>query len=283
MSIGDINGVGLSDLVATERVDGVPALVGIDGSTGAIAWRFEEPNAMYMRLTNAGDQNGDGIEDVYVAIGLGLARVSGADGSIIDATAGAFGPDIASVSDVDGDGLRDVLVDSEPAVYRFVRLVSSIGLEDIRTFELPEQHVWVSGSSDVNGDGVDEGLLTHTDGVLRQREAYDLVTDESYWAQRYPRSAPVAIYDVNGDGIADLLTDGSHLGSGWRTIIAQSGADGTVAFEFIPVDDHGAVAPIDTNFVQIGDVNGDGVDDFAVGDLLTGTRVWLYASIVRWF
>jgi hypothetical protein len=269
--------------VATERVDGVAGVDAIDGSTGAIVWRFEEPQALYTRFAVAGDQNGDGVADLYVAVGQGLAKVSGVDGSILAAVAGSFGPDITSVTDVDGDGLRDLLVDSEPAVFRFVRLVSSADLEDLLTFDLPEQHVWVSGRSDVDGDGVDEGLLTHSNGVIREREAFDLVTGESRWVQRFPRGAPVTIYDVDGDGIDDLLTDGSHLGSGWRTILAQSGADGTNAFEFIPVDDHGAVAPIDTGFTLIGDVNADGVDDVAVGDELDGTRVWIYASVVRWF
>ncbi len=290
--IGDVTGDGLSDLVATERVDAlpdpeqadyVPGVVAIDGSTGAIVWRFEEPSGFYTRFAVAGDQNGDGVTDVYVAIGPGLARISGVDGTILDAVAGAYGPDIASVTDVDGDGLRDLLVDSEPAVFRFVRLVSSVDLSDLLVFDRAAEHVWVSGRADVNGDGIDEGLLTHSDGVTRDREAFDLVTGESHWVQHFPRGAPVTIFDVDGDGISDLLTDGSHLGSGWRTIVAQSGADGTKAFEFIPVDDHGAVAPIDTNFTRIGDINDDGVDDIAVGDELVGTRVWLYASVVRWF
>lgn len=281
--ISDVTGDGLSDLVATERVGGVPGVDAIDGSTGAIVWRFEEPQALYTRFAVAGDQNADGVEDLYVAVGQALAKVSGADGSVLDAVADAFGPDIASVTDVDGDGLRDVLVDSEPAVYRSVRLVSSADLSDLLLFDFPKEHVWVSGRNDVDGDGVDEGLLTHSDGVVRAREAYDLVTGESRWTQRYPRSAPLTIYDIDGDGIDDLITDGSHLGSGWRTIVAQSGADGTTAFEFVPVDDHGAIAPIDTGFTQIGDLNDDGVDDLAVGDELAGARVWIYTSVVRWF
>lgn len=281
--IDDVTGDGLSDLAATERVNGVPGVDAIDGTTGAIVWRFEEPEGLYARFAPAGDQNGDGVTDLVAVIGQGLAVLSGVDGSILDAVAGSYGPTVTSVTDLDGDGRRDFVSDSEPAVYRYVRVISSATLEDLQVFDHESEHVWLSGRCDVDGDGHDEGLLTHSDGVLREREAYDLLTGESKWVQRYPRSAPVPIFDVDGDGITDLLTDGSLDGSGWRTIIAQSGADGSKAFEFVPVDDHDAIAPIDTGFAQIGDVDGDGVDDVAVGDELVGTRVWLYRSVVRWF
>jgi hypothetical protein len=283
-STPDLDGDGRSDLVCTERVDDVTAVVAIDGSSGAILWRHEEPAVGYLRPVPIVDQDADGADDLVVVAGEGLALLSGVDGTVIRAVAGSYGPSVGTCPDLDGDGLDDIVSDAQPSLFRYVRVVSSATLEDITAFERAGEHVWFSGrTADLDGDGQDEVLLTRSDGVTRVREAQNLLAGTVLWEQPNPRSQPVTTFDLDGDGVRDLITDGRLERSRWRTVQALSGADGTEIFNVEPHDIEGTLAPIDTDFTQISDLDGDGTDDWAMGDDVAGSRIWLFSTRILFY
>ncbi|MBI2893297.1 MAG: hypothetical protein HYY06_07070 [Deltaproteobacteria bacterium] len=281
--IGDLNGDGLSDLACTEEVLGVLAVVALDASTGAPLWRHEEPEAAFLRIASGGDHDGDGVDDLLVAAGVGLAILSGVTGDVVRAVTGTFGPNLGTTPDLDGDGKDDVIADAQPGQWRYVRVVSSATLEDLVVIERADEHVWFSGrTADLDGSGSDEVLLTHSDDTIRIREARDLVTGVVVWEDDDPRAQPVTTFDLDGDGIFDLVTDGRLVVSQARSIRAISGADATEIFSVEPLDTSGTLVPIDDGIIQIDDLDGDGTDDWAVGDEAAGARVWLFTTKVQY-
>ncbi|WP_420454474.1 choice-of-anchor D domain-containing protein [Rubrivirga sp.] len=137
-SLGDLDGDGVTDFVVTEQgatFDGADtgAAYAYSGATGTILYMIESPTPedggdFGSSAANAGDVDGDGLDDVLIGAlneraapnggGAGQVHVlSGADGSLIRTltptfTPGGglfsfFGREVHLVGDLDGDGLRD--------------------------------------------------------------------------------------------------------------------------------------------------------------------------------
>jgi hypothetical protein len=132
-SVGDTDGDGQAELLvgaprarngAGDSV-GMARLMRADGST-RFTWLGQFSGDRFgQAVANAGDVNGDGIDDLLIgsaetrawlaAPGVGYARVySGADGSLIHHLQGpgaaSFGASLAGDADVDGDGRADLIV-----------------------------------------------------------------------------------------------------------------------------------------------------------------------------
>ena len=126
MPVPDLSGDGLADVVIAApharvqgRMHGI--LVARSPKTGKQIWKYEETESENLGwdLTLAGDQNGDGFTDLFVgAPAQDEGRVyllSGKNGTVLQTyapreEAGSFGWYVARLDDLDGDGRPDLAV-----------------------------------------------------------------------------------------------------------------------------------------------------------------------------
>lgn len=190
--VGDTDGDGKPEvLIGAPRasnsggqVTGMAQLKRADGST-RFTWFGQFNGDRFGRaVANAGDVNGDGVDDVLIgsaetrawsaALGVGYARVhSGADGSLIHHLQGpgsiSFGAALAGGADVDGDGRADFIVggsqvDLNSGAFQsdgVVRVYSGATGQVLHAYSGAQQQQEALGASvallgDLDGDGRSE-------------------------------------------------------------------------------------------------------------------------------
>lgn len=193
-------------------------------------------------VAGTGDVDGDevpdfaaGAPDAGPEFGTGAVRVfSGADGMPVAAldgvlgglqSAGFLGSALAPAGDLNDDGVPDILA----------------GAPSVATASaLPGYAVVFSGA--------DGAVLFRADGTAASERFGDAVA---------------GIGDVNGDGVPDVLVGAPGV-TGVATGSAHvfSGADGTLIRRH---DGEGGVENFGKSVAALGDVDGDGAGDYAVG------------------
>lgn len=261
---GDLNGDGHRDLIvgAPRHSNGQSnegaAFVYLGGAAGiddTADWVYEG-NAADLRagssVAGIGDFNGDGFDDFIVGVpgddgggtdaGAALLFLGGASlDAIADGTFGrlqagaASGSSVAGLGDANGDGYADFAIGSP----LFDGTAIDAGRVDVHF-----------GAASIN---------TVSDGVIQSGVA-DL---------RFG-SAVAAAHDANGDGHADLLVGTPFFNSGQANegavyvYLGGAGASFNTASDLI-IQSNQAEAQIGPALAGLGDVNGDGYSDFAVG------------------
>ncbi|MFQ5653564.1 MAG: integrin alpha [Planctomycetota bacterium] len=271
-----------------------------------------------LSVAGLGDIDGDGVPDYAVGApfwsgtaGPERGKVyvhSGVDGSLIRAHAGAgvfddFGFSIASAGDVDGDGAEDLLVGAwsfnGPAGQDAGRAYIYSGGDGslIRVFDgeeaLDEFGSTVSGAGDVNGDGVGDQIISapfHSlpgssgDGRVYVFSGSDgtllHIVNGTALGQGIGTSLAGA-GDLDGDGRGEFAVGAIAGGPGMEgSVIVYSGLDGTPLRVFTgenPVDFFGR------SVANVGDLDGDGFDELAVGAPFADTpdrgRVYVYSGL----
>lgn len=250
-SLGDLDADGAPELiVGAYKDDNVDHNVGMlrifSGASGALLYQADgETNGdrMGVSVASLADLNGDGVRDYLsglykddnVVFNGGSTRVySGADHSLLFTFDGvnmnsAFGWSASSAGDVDGDGLEDIISGAphDPTVGAYAGKV--------------QVH---SGAT---------GALLYTWFGDAAGDYFGHVVDGAG--------------DVNADGFDDVIVGaiqstftGVATGSGYARVF--SGADGSLLHEVVG---HQTLDQLGFSARGVGDVTGDGYDDFLVG------------------
>ncbi len=245
LPIPDLDGDGRADLVITApnaRPDGTlrGVLTARSPKSGAEIWRLSgvRTENLGWHLALAGDQNGDDATDLFVGApstdGGRVYLVSGKDGTIVRAyaprrPAPSFGWYVAAIGDLDGDGLEDLAVGAHRTEGRGGTVVGAAYAFSSWTGKT--LHHW-KGTDHLGGFG-------------------EVVT---------------GIGDLDGDGRGEIAIASprrdeeprSHAGE----VRIYSGRSGKVIRHW-----HGRQAGeiFGRMIVAAGDVDGDGVEDLAIG------------------
>jgi len=302
--VGDVNGDSRADLaIGSPRADVAAPNAGlvrvVSGRTGAELFTIQGSNAgdlLGTSLAALGDVDGDTRADFAVgatrnSIGIGHVRiVSGASGATIRTLTGTsvndrFGVSLAAIGDLDGDGVTDLAIGAERSDVvatdaGSVLVVSSASGATLRTWfgatALDEFGHAVAGVGDVSADGVPDVLVGAWNddagsGFLPGSVSLISGADGSvlgYWsgitADDHLGKGLAGLGDLNGDGVPDFGYSGrhdlndQHPGDVW----VRSGATHELLF-FLwgdRIEDEFGIG-----LAQMGDVDGDGLDDFVVG------------------
>ncbi len=205
-----------------------------------------------------------------------------------------FGNCVAGAGDVNGDGYDDFIVGArladdgeidEGKVYVFHGAATGFNSTPAAVLQINQAGAnfghWVSGAGDVNGDGHADIVVgahlydgpqgSNTGGAWLYLGGASGVSSSSAWSAA--GSAPnlnfganvAAAGDVNGDGYADVLVgsyDSTTLGQGSARLYYGSAAGlGAPAFGFTTGQNQAHISTV----AGLGDINGDGYSDFALG------------------
>jgi FG-GAP repeat protein len=268
------------------------------------AWSFSgQTDAEFGNsLANAGDVDGDGIDDLLVGeprydnsgvTDVGRVSVySGANHTLIRTHVGAaasdqFGSKVASAGDVDLDGFADYVVGAPWASVGGGTSNGTVVLYSGATGNViwsisggnGDELGWaVAGMDDVNGDLKPDLLVSSI--TLGTVTAYDDKAHVIYTVSGSAANdfglAVATCGDLDGDGLRDFLI-GEPLYSnlfpkrlGCGRVHACSGASGAELFSFIGASANDLIG---ISVSGIGDVDGD-----RIPDLLVGGNISLYSA-----
>ena len=369
---GDINGDGIDDLIIGAWVadpngsrsgssyavfgskNGFPATLQLSSLDGTNGFRMDGEAAYDYSgndVSNAGDINGDGIDDLiigafggdpnddrsgssYVVFGkrepfvdtLQLSGLDGTNGFKLDGEAirDYSGMSVSNAGDINGDGIDDLAIGAflanSSAIESgrsYVVFGSSKGfsstlqlssLDGTNGFKLDGELKGdkagqsVSNAGDINGDGIDDlvvgarwaNITGENSGrsyvVFGSRDGFSPTLQLSSLdgingfkldgeAARDYAGFPVSYAgDINGDGIDDLLIgafgadpNGSRSGSSYAVFGSKNGFPATLQLSSLDgingfrMDGEAASDNSGFSVSNAGDINGDGIDDLVIG------------------
>jgi hypothetical protein len=297
--VGDINQDGKEDYlfgVPAANPTGSGAVYLVSGADGTEIRVFsgEQSDEQFGRsVANAGDVNGDGINDFLISsykgnsLTLCVSCFSGGDGNLLYIISSpyrystGFGKIMLSVDDRNGDGTPDFVI-SAPYVGGIgeVYLFSGADGMMIDTFK---RNAFGSGKgfgrtmavADITGDGLQEVIIgapnDDRSGVIKGAGVVYIVYSNGFFQKLIEGKDSnqglgtkiAAIDDVNGDGVKDLAVLDSN---GLVQIFSNNERAGffRVFSSFsLALTDYEMADSI--SVVWAGDYNGDGIGDILVG------------------
>jgi Bacterial Ig-like domain (group 3)/FG-GAP-like repeat len=261
--VSDFNGDGILDLAVANQGDNTVTVL-LGNGDGTFTAKSTLTVGKGPDSIATGDFNGDGIPDLVVANG-GDNTVSvllgNGDGTFTLKSTPAVGNDPTSVAvaDFNGDGIPDLATSNYNDSTVTVLLGAGDGTFTLKSSPSTGYNPDAIAVGDFNGDGIPDLVTAENTGTTDDLMTVLLGTGDGTFTaapQIYGYYADcVAVVDLNGDGIPDLVTT-QGAGSFELSIYLGNG-DGT--FTFL------SNAPIYANptSIAVGDFNGDGSPDLA--------------------
>ncbi len=291
MEVGDIDADGKLDLIAVDWAPQVSVFRNT-GSPGTISFasRVNFTTGSAPVKVAIGDLDGDGLIDLVTANGasasVSLFRNTGSPGTIsfaakIDLATGASPYDV-TVMDMDGDGLRDIIVPSRSIhVVSIFRNISTPGtLAFAARVDLPlgvGNQPFSVATGDLNGDNKPDIAVLHRTArllaVIRNNSTPANITTGTFdspvtYATSPSDPAYLAFGDVSGDGVPDVLV-GNDNGTTVQVLknTASPGPFTIVSFSASVSYTTGS-GPLT---VKAGDLDGDNRPDLVVANAGSNT------------
>jgi FG-GAP repeat/FG-GAP-like repeat len=186
---------------------------------------------------------------------------------------------MAFAGDVNGDGYDDIVtsaLDWQNFAWSFFEVYSGLDGSMIHSWRfgggISNAHSHsCSTAGDMDGDGFDDVVLGGTDGTIHFVEVRSGKTGLLIhnWTSQYPIYLGITVRgggDVNGDGIPDVIARETDSQSGSKVKV-YSGATGQILYvldRYSNPNEWSVQFGVALDFT--GDLNGDGCDDFIVGD-----------------
>jgi hypothetical protein len=175
-----------------------------------------------------------------------------------------------AVGDVTGDGVANIVTAPGPGMAGLVRVFDTrtgMILAEFIPFEVTFTGGVYIAVGDVTGDGIADIIVGAGDGggprvrVFRGPH-FEFAREFFAYEETFRGGVLVAVGDITGDGIADIIT-GTGVGGGPRVQVFD-GATGALRYNFFAYEEsfRGGV------FAAIGDMTGDGI-----AEIITGTGV----------
>jgi Domain of Unknown Function (DUF1080)/FG-GAP-like repeat len=236
-------------------------------------------------VQHAYDFNGDGYPDI-VATNLGesggayLYVNPGADARRWDRykVVPSMQSEDSLLVDVDGDGKPELVYVADQSM-RYAKPDPSDPTKMWAVHTVSEKGPWPAhgiGVGDINGDGRMD--IVGADGWWEQPAAGGTEHAWKYhpeafgrWTRISPGGATIGIYDVNGDGLNDVVTSLEAHAFGLAWYEQKRSSSGEISFvQHMVMDDYntknaGGVTVSELHGTAVADVDGDGIPDFIVG------------------
>jgi hypothetical protein len=241
-------------------------------------------------------ESNEGRAVLYYGSASGLSAVANwsSEGNLVGAV---FGFSVSIVGDVNGDGYADIAIGSpyhsngentEGKVFVYHGSKNGLSILPDWTFESNQTAAYagwsVAGAGDVNGDGYadllvgaygyDPGPLDFGAAFLFTGSAQGLGSVPAWRGQSNQSSSEYGTVvacagDVNGDGYADILVGAPYYDNGQvdegAVFLYLGSASGPAVVPAWTFEVNQAQAHLGKFLAGVGDVNGDGYDDIALG------------------
>ncbi|MEO6803414.1 MAG: FG-GAP-like repeat-containing protein [Granulicella sp.] len=240
-------------------------------------------NAYAMLLDHAGDFTGDGWPDLLVtSLGKGAILYVNPKGEsrrwksyqVVD----GMTSEESIMADVEGDGKQELVYMADGFI-RYAKPDPAKPTGPWIVKSISEKGGWSAhgiGAGDINGDGRTD--IVGSNGWWEQPPSGSTQASWKFhpealgrWGRINYGGAAMGVYDVNGDGLADIVTVLEAHGWGLAWFEQKRASDGDISFVSHMVMDNlntknsGDVTFSEPHGTTIADVDGDGIPDFIVG------------------